>query len=574
MTDIVKQQIRALHEKKREILNLPPQEALDAILSARHPVAIVHAFTEQDFHLLIHDIGIDDSRPLLALATDRQVEYIVDTEIWNRDRINYSAVVRWLDTLYRTDPDRITRWLITDKLEFLEIFLFKNIQVIIREHDQESDTLPDACFTHDDVLYIHIPDYPGRQESGTDNERLRKQLVQDLLNRIAMTDYPLYRNIVLETMQIIPAEATEEEYRLRNVRMAEKGFLPYEEAVGIYQPLTAKQLFSRSPRLSFKIGDTGRLPVPVLSAAFMDTGCIFSRALKTIANPEITAQLQVEFATLCNQVIVADKKPIREKWELEAKVKKACGYISLGLEHLAAGKSRIDMAKAGALISKYRLTEIFRTGYGLCRKLKWQAQRWQRNSWAKRSKLSLNFWGETWLGVIGGLLLEHPRFFDNYASGVLYREFESLADIQQTRTALEAAAAFDDLLSKMNIVLKPLDSYGYVGHYSLVLTLWARHILELSGEISPLSIEDIRKFFIYLWGEKRKPYRISDPKKEHFLKWLSRKAGLAEYDISRTLGRTFEALFKTLEEEYSNVSPHNLELKYVQGFFLSPPETE
>lgn len=574
MSDIVKKQIRALHEKKQEILNLPPEEALEAILSARHPSAIVHACTEQDFHLLIHDIGVDDSRPLLALATDRQVEYIVDTEIWNRDRINYPAATRWLDTLFRTDPDRTTRWLMTDKLEFLETFLFKNIQVIIREHDQESSSLPESYFTHDDTLYINIPDYPHPEGPEAADENLRKQLLQDLINRMAATDYPLYRNIIFETMAVIPAEATEEEYRLRNVRMAEKGFLPYEEAVGIYQPITAKHLFSQSPKVVFHPNGPGHLPVPVLSAAFMDKGGLFSRTMKTIDNPELAAQLQTEFATLCNQVIVADKKIIREKRQLEAKVKKACGYISLGLEHLTTDGNKVDLSRASALVSTYRLAEIFRVGYGLCLKLKWQTQKWQRNSWVNRSKLSLNFWGEAWLGVLGGLLLDHPRFYDNYTSGVLYRDFESLADIEQTQSLLEAVTAFDDLLSKMDIVLEPLDSYGYVGHYNLVLTLWARQILDVAGKIRPLSIEDIRKFFIYLWGAHEKPYIVSDENKEHFLRWVSGEAGLPEHDISRTLGQTFETLFKNLAEEFSNVSPRDLELKYVQGFFLSAPEAE
>ncbi len=353
----------------------------------------------------------------------------------------------------------------------------------------------------------------------------------------------------------------------------EKGFLPYEEAVGIYQPITTRQLYNQSPKYSFQNTRADHLPVPVLSAAFMDTGCLFSQALKTIDSPELAAQLQAEFATVCNQVIVADKNPVREKWRLEAKVKKACGYISLGLEHLTADESNVDILRAGALIAKYRLTEIFRVGYGLCQKLKWQTQKWQRNSWMNQLKLSLNFWGEAWLGVLGGLLLDHARFYDNYASGVLYRDFESLADIEQTRAVIEAVAAFDDLLSKMDINLEPLDSYGYVGHYNLVLTLWARHILDASGKINPFSIEDIRKFFAYLWGSQEKPYAISNEKREHFLKWISGTAGLPEYDISKTLGQTFESLFKTLEEEYSNVSPRNLELKYVQGFFLSAPES-
>jgi hypothetical protein len=578
MSDIVQKKIQAIHAKKREVLSLPPQKALDTILAAEHPAAIVHAFTEQDFHLLIHDIGIDDARPLLALANKRQIEYIVDTEIWHGDQIDNLLTIQWLETLYQADPDRTTLWLMTEKLDFLELFLFKNIQVIIREHDEDSGALPESYFTYDDTFYINIPDYAPTDGPAADDEKLRKQLVRDLLNRMAATDYPRYRSIIFEAIRVISAETTEEEYRLRNVRMAEKGFLPWDEAVGIYQPITADQLFSQTPKFSTSGDGPDRLPVPVLSATFMDADTLFGQALKTVTDPERVTQLQAEFATVCNQVIVADRQPIREKLQLEQKVKKACRTISLGLEHLLADADGIDSARAGALISEYRLAEIFRVGYGLCLDLKWQARKWQQASWANRSGLPLHFWGETWLGVLGGLLLDHPRFHDDYASGVLYRDFESLADIKRTRSVLDAVTAFDDLFSKMNIDLKPLDTYGYVGHYNLVLTLWVRQILALSGSVEPLSIDplsinQVRQFFNHLWGHQEKPFRVSNEKKEQFLAWISETAGLPAYDVSATLGQTFETLFRTLEEEYANVSPRALELKYVQGFFLLAPET-
>ncbi len=578
MSDIVRKKIQAIHDKKREALSLPPKKALDTILSAEHPAAIVHAFTEQDFHLLIHDIGTDDARPLLALANERQVEYIVDTEIWHGDQIDDLLTIQWLETLYLADPDRTTRWLMTEKLDLLKLFLFKNIQVIIREHDEDSGSLPESYFSYDDTIYINIPDYPHPDGPTADDERLRKQLVRDLLNRMAATDYPLYRSIILEAIRVIPAETTEEEYRLRNVRMAEKGFLPWDEAVGIYQPITTDQLFSQAPKFSTPGNGPGRLPVPVLSATFMDADTLFGRALHTVTDPELVTRLQAEFATVCNQVVVADRQPIREKLQLEKKVKKTCRTISLGLEHLLADADGIDSARAGSLISRHRLAEIFRVGYGLCLNLKWQARKWQQASWTNRSGLPLHFWGETWLGVLGGLLLDHPRFYADYTSGVHYRDFESLADIKKTRSVLDAVADFDNLLSKMQITFKPLDSYGYVGHYNLVLTLWARQILAVPGRveplsIDPLSIDQIRQFFRHLWGQQEKPFHIANEKKEQFLAWISKTANLSEYDVSKTLGRTFEALFGDLEEEYANVFPQELELKYVEGFFLLAPET-
>ena len=64
------ERIQQLQQKRREILELPPAKALDRILTDRHPAALVHSFPEQDFYLLVNEIGAQDALPLLSLATN------------------------------------------------------------------------------------------------------------------------------------------------------------------------------------------------------------------------------------------------------------------------------------------------------------------------------------------------------------------------------------------------------------------------------------------------------------------------------------------------------------------------
>ena len=66
------QRVLQLQEKRRNILRLPPEKALDRILSDPQPAALVHSFPEQDFYLLVNEIGPQDSLPLLSLATNKQ----------------------------------------------------------------------------------------------------------------------------------------------------------------------------------------------------------------------------------------------------------------------------------------------------------------------------------------------------------------------------------------------------------------------------------------------------------------------------------------------------------------------
>ena len=56
-------------------------------------------------------------------------------------------------------------------------------------------------------------------------------------------------------------------------------------------------------------------------------------------------EIQGEFAALCNQIIVADQKPVKNKEDLQTVVKKACGYINIALDRIAQKKAAITDAR-------------------------------------------------------------------------------------------------------------------------------------------------------------------------------------------------------------------------------------
>ena len=143
------QRVLQLQEKRRKILELPPLKALDHILDDPQPAALVHSFPEQDFYLLVNEIGAEDSLPLLSLATNKQWEHIVDLETWQKDRLDPKAVTRWLSLLLEADAKRFFRWFLEEKLEFIELYLFRNIEVRIREHDQDPSDFDDDYFSRD-----------------------------------------------------------------------------------------------------------------------------------------------------------------------------------------------------------------------------------------------------------------------------------------------------------------------------------------------------------------------------------------------------------------------------------------
>ena len=145
------QRVLQLQEKRREILELPPEKALARILEDSQPAALVHSFPEQDFYVLVNEIGPEDCLPLLSLATNKQWEHIVDLETWQKDRLDPKMVTRWLSLLLEADPGRFIEWFLKEQLEFVELYLFRNLEVRIREHDQDPTDFGDEFFTLDDT---------------------------------------------------------------------------------------------------------------------------------------------------------------------------------------------------------------------------------------------------------------------------------------------------------------------------------------------------------------------------------------------------------------------------------------
>ncbi|MDP2864019.1 MAG: DUF6178 family protein [Desulfobacterales bacterium] len=562
-----------LLSQRKEIFALSPEKALDRIFEAKHPAALIHSFPEADFYFLVNDIGIHDALEILALASDRQWEYMLDIELWEKDRIDINSVTRWLDILFQAAPGRFVKWAIEKKPEFIEYYLYKNIKIAIREHDEDPSALGKDLVTFDDVFYIRIADdYYEPDESGTETEEgdygeKRQEFIKKMLVKIAEYDYEKYRNILFETMTVLPAEMEEEFYRLRNVRLEENGFLPFYEAVGVYAPLKPKALAGRKKTSKSRAEYASLMPVPLYPFGMLKEDNLFAMSLKRIEPEVILDDLQTEFAALCNRIISADQKTIKSRDELKEIVKKACGYLSIGLERLAAEGEKPDICRTAALIEKYHIENIFRTGFGLAMELKEQAEKWLKRSWFREQGLSLVFWGEEWMGVLGGLLIKKPLYFDNYKTGHIYRDFFSLSDVTEISKILEEIIAIDDLLSLIGADTKHIKDSS-VNFKNLLLTLFACYRTGLSKETAPLPYEDFTRFFATLWTGKGKSRRIDLSVKESFLNWLTVRTGLKSSEITEKLGRVLDDLFGEIETELKKVSQHDLDPRYINLFLI------
>ncbi len=569
--DLVRRRLRELKRRRESIMDLNAEDVQQAILSAPQPAALVHSFAEEDFYFLIHTIGPEDALPILKLASVRQWEYFLDQEIWQKDQFHMPRMTRWLYLLVKADPVRFSNWCLQEKNETLEFYLYRNVEIRMRENDQDPSELGSGFMTDDDVYYFRLIDYPAVNTEMIWTKEQRNELIPELLRRISDLNHVQYQQLILRTTTVIPAEVEEEQYRLRNLRLAEKGFLPFDQAIGVYQPLAVEEIGRRGkkilPRREISLDLT---PMPMFTHRVLDSDNLFAQTLATIDEDELLLCLQTEFAALCNQVIAADQKPVQDRKGLGATVNKVSGYLSIGLEVLSESHRGKYVSESDVNLRKYLLSEIFRVGYGQALNLKWRAEKWRSESWFMAAGLPLTFWGEACLGVLGGLLVKKPLFFDNYSKGELYREFANLADIQSTSAVLEEIITIDLILSLMEIELPDAGIKKQLSQKSLLLTLWADHhtgIQPAARSPIPIPLDEFRYFFKELWDPVR-PGQINETIKAIFLDWLSNRSGLAVTDLGRRAGHILTALFEDIETEMGSIAPQQLDPRFIDLFLV------
>ena len=315
MINNLRQRELKLRGQRQDILSKDGQTALEMILDAQSPAALTQSFPDQDLYYLMHHVGPDDFIPVLALAKSEQWEHILDVEVWQDDRLNPALMGKSFNLLYQADPERFLRWIIKEKPDYFEFFLSKNMAVHIREHDEPPPSDFEDYITLDDKFYFRFPG-PNEEEepdteqkdTGQEEESLPleiPELIEMMMKKLASMDLSVFHALLLETESLLPAETEEEQYRLKTVRLAEKGFLPPHEAIGIYQGMDLDQSRKRkipAPKKSADFDPGIPLPPQFFSSA-MDHDTLFVRGLSVLTEtrPGLMFALESELGRIDQQ---------------------------------------------------------------------------------------------------------------------------------------------------------------------------------------------------------------------------------------------------------------------------------
>ena len=544
----------------RELYSLPAEDIRDKILDVDDPKALIQGLPYEDFFWLLKKTGEDDSLPLLELASADQWQYLLDLELWKKDRLDVPHTSHWINLLQLANPRQLVRWLFSEAEYLAYYYFFKTLEVVIVNERDEVLDLPDGFFSLDGVFYIRVivPEY---QES-----------MKNIIRVMVDEDFDRYQALFLGLAGVLPAEVEEKMYRLKNVRLAEHGFLPYEEAIAVYSPLDAAILKTKGvqtlPDVIFDEETCGL--VPVIPLAQTETQNLFTDIVSGIRDPLFLERLRLEFAGLANQILSADGLILHDLDPLVEVCEKAARIVNLTIE-MECGSSRLSAEK---LLRSHSLVTLFRVGFGMVLKVKWEAELWLKRSWFYQQGLDPTFWGEHRGDTLKGLLAKKPQCYVGTGQTKEYKDFEWISDLRECLKVLRGLMVLDGLLEKLaeSFLLKEdIMRSPELTYRPLLFNLWARRLLKMEPSFSEISLGQAKSFFSKLRDRSRKPpYKMSAFKRIFIRDFMSHTTN-SDPKAAATLEEVLSQLWKEFQEEYEQVSLSDLDTRYSKFLTIEIP---
>jgi len=542
----------------KHLYTLPEKAILKQILNHPAPRDLIQQMPSADFFWLVKKMDEEGAVQLLRLGSTEQWQYTLDLELWRKDRLDLEQTSFWLRRLQLADPNRLAAYLFTDGQALNCYYLFRSIQVIIRDEDETYD-LDEGFITLDGLFYIKVLD-PERMET-----------IEAMLRTMADADFLRYQSLLLNLAGILPAELEEDMYRMKNVRLAEYGFLPREEAFQVYAPLNPQSLASDN-RMETAAGhmDENVLEMAPYSPLFLlQSPNLLTKALSRVNDPSLADRIRLEFAGLCNQILSADGLPTYDMEVLRKTCRKSAGYMNVIIEKMCGEDARA----AEMLVMHNPLISLFRAGFGLALRLKWKAEQWLRKSWFRKKGMGFDFWGETWGYPISGLTAKQPLYYDREEGDGVYRAFERHSELTEVETILHRLMGLDRLLTTLDAA-HPLDQnagdLSELTFHSLLFTLWARWILDLTPSFQEISLADAKRLFRFLRsGEKRPPYNMAVYEDVFVSDLLARASDWNPLDKD-ALKDTLRIIWQNFCREYERVPLNALDRRFSPYLLIKP----
>ena len=563
----------SIPEQVRCVQSLRGKEQMDLLILSSQAVPVVRLLPEEDIYFMVKEVGEGDALPVLAIISEKQLQYIFDMEWWRGDKFLPQRAMDWLLLMEKANDQQLLHWLLTEDFDQKVMVLQALIKVF--KNDEMTDRYDGVegleHFTLDGVIDIFL-----KVEDAA-------PLLKNLFKLLYAEDQKIFYALMEAVIWYEPTPTVETAYRWQRSRVEEKGVLPYDEAIEVYSLLDADSLKLEAPSHEVFVDPEAPYAVaPVHPLSDTDPSTFFGQCLAMMKNHGRINAICGELMYLSNKVMVADRLEFGDLDSHHETMRKVLGYINIGLELGAGG----DIAKGESLLNQTWMQSLFQVGYAGIMRLKWEGEKLIKEH---------------------GLLLEcllTPGYMDHLAAsmtrfpkiGVMqtddteeaetnveWRNLESLHDIQVLEGFLNlsrfyvrfARQSLDLSLEKIQQFLEEAHSPANKEELDIValtLTALARFTLFKEVECQPLLHEGARSFLqaifhVMIYQDESKA--VNDDILKAFRDRLLETSLAWTPEDKERLDHLLQTCVATLQTQFGRLDPSKkIEWQFTRGLLL------
>lgn len=480
-------------EAPAQVLNLlqgDADEKLAYLLGLPNANQVVQALSADEFALLAKDIGVNDASDLLALASPRQLQSLVDLDAWQGGELQPESVLTWLAVAREAGIDTLDTYVAAQEDGLLCLTLAKKLRVVANHAEVEQE-LPD------DMEIFDSPD--GSFKIMADPDEVQVPLLRDLIDTLYRINLLRGRAILRSMTWELSAQLEDDLAQLRAARLDTLGFAEQHEALQLYayedphakaaelqahwrgsQPGTAETLRPYVPE-----DEPARVGLALPSDALQ--GSFLAQVMARLPTVE-RERLAVAMVRLSYRVQSARASSPLDLAVLPQWSRHAVRTAAMGLEHVSGG----DLALATVILAHEPLTALFNCGHSLT-----------IIELHRGRRLRAQLGGPDGIDLLepddAALLRAVTGAFPMRADGELTRPFETLHELAAVRDRLRGLQACAQLMARLAggdlrhvRDLAPRKSLPRLT--TLLNTAIAWHVLQGHAELRPLDADSLRAF--------------------------------------------------------------------------------
>ncbi len=400
----------SVEEQARCILGVDPDLQHKLLVLSEKAVEVTQSLPVEEVYNMIKHLEKEDSLLIVSMVSPEQLQYVFDLEWWQGDKFQPKQALDWIVLLDQCQDPETLEWFSGEDFD-QKVMLLQALLMVFKK-DEMTDAYEGVegldHFSPDGVYDIFF--------KVENSKEIRKLLL--LLHE---KDQSLFYNL-LEAVIWYPITPTlEKAYQWRMSRTAERGIPEFQEAMGIYSRLNPEALKLKLPSLEelppSRLNLSPRYPL-----AHLDDSLFFSRCLAMVEDEQRHETMRWELVCLANKIIVADGYELSSKDVRERAMKKALGYINMGLELGAEG----DLQKGASLLNQVWMQSLFQVGYEQLRQVRSVASTFINENGSYID----HFISDSDKERLGALVFRFPQVVEKNQNSFIWRDMKSLKDIE------------------------------------------------------------------------------------------------------------------------------------------------